>query len=87
MRGFDHDALGQRAEEIAPHGTFGRAWMDLDIVRDQLLAIAAPGLQPQRAAGEADGILVLVGGDVTDVVDYASPVSFSGRLALGPCGK
>ena len=39
----------------------------------------------QRA--KLDRAFVAVGGDVTDVVDHARPVSFSGRLALGPCGK
>ncbi|MGY4442998.1 hypothetical protein ACVW04_005817 [Bradyrhizobium sp. LM2.3] len=87
MRGLDHDALGQGAEEITANMTLSGARTDLDIMRDQLLVVAAPRLQPQRAAGEADRILVLVSGDVTDVVDHASPVSFSGRLALGPCGK
>src|SRR3974390_1021104 len=87
VRLFDHDALGEGTEEIPPRGAFGWTWPDLDRVRDQLLSLAGPWLQPQRAAGEADRIFIGVGRDVADVVDHASPVSFSGRLALGPCGK
>ena len=87
MRGLDQHALGVGAEEIAPHRALRRPRPDLDRVRDQLLAVAALRLQPQRAARKTDRALVAVGRDVTDVVDHARPVSFSGRLALGPCGK
>ena len=87
MRGFDQHALGMGAEKIAPDGAVRRPRPDIDGVRDQLLAVAAARLQPQRAARKADRTFVSVGRDVTDVVDHARPVSFSGRLALGPCGK
>ena len=87
MRGFDQDALGMGAEKVVPYGAVRRPRPDIDDVRDQLLSVAAPRLQPQRAAREADRAFVAVGGDVANVVDHARPVSFSGRLALGPCGK
>src|SRR5438067_1920561 len=58
VRDLDHDTLGQGAEEIAPDATLRGARTDLDMVRDQLLAMAAPRLQPQRAAGEADRTLI-----------------------------
>ena len=60
---------------------------DLDGMRDQLLAVAAARLQPQRAARRTHRAFVGVGRDVTDVVDHARPVSFSGRLALGAVRK
>ena len=85
--GLDQHALGMGAEEIAPCGALRRPRPDIDGVRDQLLPVAAPRLQPQRAARKTHRAFVGVGGDVTDVVDHARPVSFSGRLALGPCGK
>ena len=84
---LDDHALGKGAEEVAARGPLGRPRADLDAVRDQLLSVAVSRLQPQRAAGETDRTFVGIGGDVADVVDHASPVSFSGRLALGPCGK
>ena len=77
----------QRAEEIAPQRSLHRARPDVDAVGDQLLAVAGLRLQPQRTARETHVAFVGIGGDVPDVVDHASPVSFSGRLALGPCGK
>ncbi len=71
----------------AAGGAVRRPRPDIDAVRNQLLAVVASRLEPQRAARETDRTFVAVGGDVTDVVDHARPVSFSGRLALGPCGK
>ena len=87
MRGLDQDALGVGSEKIAPDGAFRRPRPDLDAMGDQLLAVAATRLQPQRAARKTHRALVSVTRDMTDVVDHARPVSFSGRLALGPCGK
>ena len=87
MRGFDQHAFGMGAEEIAPHRAFRRLRPDIDGVGDQLLSVTAARFEPQRAPREADRIFVGVGGDVPDIVDHARPVSFSGRLALGPCGK
>ena len=52
MRGFDQDALGMGAEKVAPYRAFRRPRPDLDGVRDQLLPVATPGLQPQRAPRE-----------------------------------
>src|SRR5258708_10975575 len=87
MRASDQDARGMRAEKVMPHRAVRRPRPDIDGMRDQLLSVAAPRLQPQRASREIDRTFVTVAGDVTDVVDHARPVSFSGRLALGPCGK
>ncbi len=87
MRGLDQHALGVGAEEIPPDRPLRRTRPDIDGVGDQLLAVAALRLQPQRAARKAHRALVTIGRDMTDVVDHARPVSFSGRLALGPCGK
>ena len=87
MRRFDQDALGMGPEEIITRGAGRGPGPDLDGVRDQLLSIGALRLQPQRAARETHRTFVAIGGDVADVVDHARPVSFSGRLALGPCGK
>ena len=53
-------------------------------VRNQLLAVAAPRLQPQRAARETHRAFVTIGRDVTDVVDHARPVSFLRPARIGP---
>src|SRR5207247_6344482 len=87
MRGFDQDTLGMGAEKIAPHGAVRGPRPDLDRMGDQLLPVSAPRLQPQRAPRKTHLAFVSVGRNMTDVVDHARPVSFSGRLALGPCGK
>ena len=85
--GVDDDALGQGAEEVAPCRPLRGPRPDVDAVGDQLLAAATERLQPQRAARKADVALIFIGGDMPDVVDHARPVSFSGRVAFGPCGK
>ena len=58
MRGFDQDALGMSAEEVAPNGAVRGSRPDIDGVRDQLLSVAAPRLQPQRTARETDRTFV-----------------------------
>src|SRR6185437_14170140 len=52
VRCLDHHAFGKGAEEVAARGPLGRLGADLDVVRNQLLSVAAPRLQPERAAGE-----------------------------------
>jgi len=53
MRGFDQNALGMvRKSRAVP--CVRRSWPDFDGVRNQLLSVATPGFQPQRAACETD---------------------------------
>src|SRR3954453_7068548 len=86
MRRFDRHAFDADAKKVRAYRAFCRAWPDVDRMRYQLLAVAAFRLQPQRAPREADRAFVALGRNVADVVDHARPVSFSGRLALAPCG-
>jgi hypothetical protein len=46
MRRFDQYALGVRPEEIQPLGAVGGTRPDFDAVRNQLLSVAAQGLEP-----------------------------------------
>src|SRR5882757_3898358 len=87
VRRFDRHGFDVYSEEVGARGPVCGPRPDVDYMRHQLLAVAAFRLQPERAPREADRALITVRRDMADVVDHARPVSFSGRLALAPCGK
>ena len=87
VRGLDQHAFGLGAEKIDPRGAVGRARLDVDAVEISSWPSPRRGTSRSVQRAKLTGDFIAVGGDMADVVDHASPVSFSGRVALVPCGK
>ena len=60
---------------------------DDDVMREQGLVRTFARGHPQGAAGEADGPLIAVTGEVAQAVDHARPPNFLVGVALAPCRK
>ena len=87
MRVLDRHEVDGIAEEIEARATRDRKRSNLDAGIQDALAEVSARRQPQRADRRGNRRLVLIAGDVTDIVDQRQAFGVSARMALAPRWK